>query len=285
MVVIKKILWTNCLFLGLRQKGMRDGDTEHTQLPGYCASPSLAAGNTQNLECCSHFRTSLPPPQHHVAKAPHKPSAGIQCTSPKTRFQTCSCTVIPLSPVFLSMLISGHCPVLPVSPADCKYQCCCPATAASDSSTWHTVTELPWLHFPRDKYSCHGPHCSVTALITVSLPQGPALSTSIYVFWDMNTIRALLLSYSLTFVTPIHTQYTGKGGCTALTLFSLTYAPRFFNKAVWLKKIEIFPYVQIILRAAFLLAATESLEKVYPPLSKRKGMFKEQTEYSPEAPA
>lgn len=54
---------------------------------------------------------------------------------------------------------------------------------------------------------------------------------------------------------------------------------------MWLKKIETFPYVQIILRAAFLLAARESLEKIYPPLSKRKGMFKEQTEYSPEAPA
>lgn len=62
------------------------GHSQHTQLLGCCASPNLAAGKTQNSECCSYFRTSLLPPQHYVVKAPHKSAAGIQPTSPKTRF-------------------------------------------------------------------------------------------------------------------------------------------------------------------------------------------------------
>lgn len=132
---------------------------------------SLAAGNTQNLECCSHFRTSLPPPQHYMVKVPHKSSAGIQCTFPRKRFQTCSHSNSSLS------CFSVHAHIWPppnisqyllqtvnISAAALLQQ---PVTAVSGTHT----QSFPGCTFPVTNIPATVPvaGCSVTALITISL--------------------------------------------------------------------------------------------------------------------
>lgn len=97
----------------------------------------------------------------------------------------------------------------------------------------------------------------VTTLVTISLPLGSALYISIYLFWDINTIKRLLLSQlacSLTLAIPIRTQYPCNEDCTALTLFLLTYIIP--DILIRLQGEEGWDLPTFTLRAAFLLTAT-----------------------------